>query len=320
MPNGHVLVLAKDPERLRPAFTSIAEPQNITFVDDLSSLNHVAHDLKPEAALMFNDIGFEGREFRELAHSKSIKWVHVSGSGYEYLEPVDRDDVTITNGQGVRSRYLAETLIGAMTAMNCGLFIYRDQQRAQVWQPNEFQPLENQTLLIVGTGLIGTWFARYAKALDMTVIGVNRSGAPTEPFDDIYTFDRLAEALPVADVVSVHLRHTPETGGLFDAVLFDCMKQGSLFLNTARGAIVNETALCDALKSGKLRGAYLDVFSTEPLPADSPFWSMDNVLLTPHAADTIVGWDLKAAAFFVDNLNRWRSGEPLLNVVREATM
>ena len=316
MPHSPILVLAPDPERLRPAFNAVDPAERVSFVDDLAHAGDVARDLNPEIVLMYRDIGFDGPEFRELAHFDAVKWVHISGSGYEHLLPITRSDLTLSNGQGLRSRYLAETNLGALIALNGEFLAYGRQQRERRWTPLNFRPLQSQTLLIVGTGLIGTWMARYAKTLGMHVIGVNRKGYRAEPFDDTVRLDELDKVLPVADAVSVHLRHTPETERLFDARRFALMKPGALFLNTARGAIVDETALHDALQKGEVRGAYLDVFETEPLPEHSPLWGMENVLITPHAADLTWDWDIKAAEFFVDNLARWRRGETLLNVVR----
>lgn len=309
-----ILVVAQKPDRLRPVFA--AQADSATFCDDLNDIDVMLERAQPEAALLFSDIGFTGEPFRRVAHYPSIKWVHVSGSGYEYLHPIERNDLTISNGHGLRARYLAETLLGAMITLNGQLLTYRDHQRAGIWEPLSFKPLEGQTLLVVGTGAIGIWFAQYAKTLGMTVIGVNRSGAPVEPCDETIAFAGLDDALPKADIVSVHLRQTPETERLFDQRRFSLMKPNVLFMNTARGRIVDEAALCDALTKGAIRGAYLDVFETEPLDSKSALWGMDNVLMSPHAADMIDGWDVKSAAFFVDNLVRWRNSEPLQNLVR----
>ena len=111
------------------------------------------------------------------------------------------------------------------------------------------------------------------------------------------------------------MRLDAATRGLLSREAIAAMKPGACLVNTSRGAVVDEAALVDALRSGHLGGAYLDVFETEPLPAGSPLWTMPNVILTPHASDNIVGWPRRFAELFVDNLDRWRSGEPLLNRV-----
>ena len=111
------------------------------------------------------------------------------------------------------------------------------------------------------------------------------------------------------------MRLNPATRGLLSRDAFAAMKPGAYLVNTARGPVVDEAALIDALRSGHIAGAYLDVFDTEPLPAESPLWAMPNVLITPHSADNIHGWPRRFATLFADNLERWRAGEPLLNVV-----
>ena len=319
MPTETVFVLSKDAGRLEPVFSATDLQAEIVLIDDLSTLEPLITTKNPTIALMFKDAGFDGPELRQLALAPSIQWVQASGSGYEFLEPIDRTDLTITNGQGMRSRYLAETVIGAMISLNTGMLRYRDLQRARQWRPSEFVPLEQQSLLVVGTGLIGRWVAQYAKTLGMRVIGVNRSGRSPEYFDDMFPIDQLGMALPDADIVSIHLRHTVDTDQLFNHSLFGAMKKDAMFINTARGGIVDEDALCDAVSSGSIRSAYLDVFAIEPLPDDSPLWTMDNVLITPHCADMITNWVAKAAEFFLVNLQRRKRGENLINVVRSPT-
>lgn len=315
MTGGPILVLAADPDRLRPSLAPLTNEQ-VVFVDDLGRAAEALKTHSPEIVLMYRDTGFDGPQFRTAAQTASVRWVHVCGSGYEYLEPLHRTDLTLTNGQGLRSRYLAETAVGALIALNHGLLAYREQQRQRLWRPRNFRPLRGQTLLVVGTGSVGTCLARNARALGMRVIGANRQGHLGDGLDEALRLEAIDDALPDADVVSVHLRATAETEGFFDARRFALMKPGAMFLNTARGALVVEQALVDALTDGGLGSAYLDVFATEPLPPTSPLWDMDNVLLTPHAADCIVDWDVHAARLFLSNLVCWRGGLPLQNIVR----
>ena len=149
----------------------------------------------------------------------------------------------------------------------------------------------------------------------MRVIGVRRSRSPHPAVDETLGPDLLHQALGRADVVSMHVPASAATRHLVDAAALAAMKPGALLVNAARGAVVDEPALVEALRRGHLAGAYLDVFETEPLPPQSPLWAMDNVLLTPHAADAVVDWPRRFAAHFADNLERWLAGEPLVNVV-----
>ena len=316
MPNNSIFVLAKLAERLRPAFAAIDTYAQLSYLTDLAEAEEIARRENPGILLCFKETGFDTAEFRRMAHLPSVQWVHVAGSGFEFLEPIERDDLTISNGVGLRARDLAETVLGGMLALNGNLLTYRDQQHGHQWRPHAFRPLSEQTLLVIGTGKIGTWVSRNTRALGMRVIGINRSGQPLDDFDQMLPLSKLDDALPEADIVSLHLRLNDDTLGLFDKRRFDRMKSSALFVNTSRGGIVDQTALIDALQKGKLRGAYLDVFETEPLPGDSPLWSMEKVMITPHAADMVVDWDIKAAEFFLENFTRWTDGRELLNLVR----
>jgi phosphoglycerate dehydrogenase-like enzyme len=149
----------------------------------------------------------------------------------------------------------------------------------------------------------------------MRVIGLRRSGAPVAGIGEMRPPEALTASLAEADAVSLHLRLTPETRNLFDAAMFAAMKPGALFINTARGGHVVEADLLAALQSGHLHGAYLDVFQTEPLPAESPLWAAPNLLISPHAADNVGGWEARFTALFAENLKLWRAGQEMKNLV-----
>lgn len=269
----------------------------------------------PEAAMMIRTEPIPADAIRRVLDAPSMRWVQVGGSGYEWLGRWDAARLSVTNAAGVLAPYLAETAIAAMLALNFGLMRYRDDQRARAWRPGTFRPLAGQRLAVVGAGAIGREVARRATALGMEVMGLNRSGRPVEGLASMRPLSDLDAVLPEADVVSCHLRLTPETAGIFGQRQFAAMRAGALFLNSARGGCVVETALYDALGSGHLGGAWCDVFAEEPLPAQSPLWDLPNLLVTPHCADQIDGWALRFADFFADNLARFRSRAPLVNRV-----
>ncbi len=272
-----------------------------------------AHD--PEVVFSVKHPGFPGPAHAPIPRHPSVRWIQVGGSGFDHLAPWDRDRITVTNGAGVLAPYLAESVTGAMLALACGFPNYAAQQRKRRWRPVPFTPLRGRTLLVVGFGHIGECVARNAKALGMRVLATRATPAPHPAADEMHGPDALASLLPQADIVSLHVRLDETTRGLLSREAIAAMKRGTCLLNTSRGAVVDEAALVDALRSGHLGGAYLDVFETEPLPAESPLWTMPNVILTPHASDNIVGWPRRFAELFADNLDRWRAGEPLVNPV-----
>ena len=272
-----------------------------------------AHD--PEVVFSVKHPGFPGPAHAPIPHHPSVRWIQVGGSGFDHLAPWDAVRITVTNGAGVLAPYLAESIAGAMLALGCGFPRYAEQQRARRWQPVPFTPLRGRTLLVVGFGRIGACVAHNAKALGMRVLGVRGNPDPHPAADEMHAPDALASLLPEADFVSLHVRLDAGTRGLLSRRAIAAMKPGAYLVNTSRGAVVDEAALVDALRSGHLGGAYLDVFETEPLPAESALWEMPNVLITPHASDNVVGWPRRFAELFADNLERWRAGAPLERVV-----
>lgn len=312
----NILLITKTPEEILPSIAHLQDRCAILTAHGPEAVAKILADEKPVAAF-YEKSGIGAKDHYRLPYqSDCLKWIQVAGSGYEHLLPLDREDITVTNAAGLLSAFLAETVIGAMAAMNSGLIAYHQDQARKIWQTKPFTPLREKTLLIVGLGHIGGFVADYAKAMGMRVIGLRRSPSPRDSVDVLSTPKELDRYLPEADVISVHLRMSPETAHCFNADRFARMKPGALFLNTARGGVVDETALLAALDNGKLGGAYLDVFETEPLPQDSPLWSHEKVLVSPHGADTVTGMDERYATLFAENLERFLSGNGLKNIIR----
>ena len=269
----------------------------------------------PEIVFSIKGPNFPAETHRPIMSHPTVNWVQVGGSGYEHLGQWDQSTLKVSNCAGVLARHLAETVTGAMIALNGNFLTYIRQQQRHEWLPQAFRPLSRQTILIVGLGHIGQRVADNAKALGMRVLATRRQNIDHPSVDTLGQPADLPHLLVEADVVSLHLRATTETEHLFNAEIISAMKRNALFINTSRGSIVDETALIHALESGHLRGAYLDVFKQEPLPMESPLWTMPNVLVTPHAADDVEGWQIEFLRFFADNLDRWLADKPLQNLV-----
>ena len=298
-------------DMLESRFPSIAFSYVTRPVELATSLERVG----PEVVFSIKSPNFPPAAHRPIVDCPSVRWLQIGGSGYEHVWPWDTARLTVTNCAGVLARHLAETVTGAMIALNGNLLTYARQQRERTWEPHLFRPLSQQTILIVGLGHIGRRVADNTKALGMRVLALRRQQIDHPSVDQVAPPGELPRLLGEADVVSLHLRATAETNQLFDGNMLSKIKRGALFLNTSRGSIVDQGALIRALESKQLRGAYLDVFQEEPLPIQSPLWSMPHVLITPHAADNISEWALQFADYFADNLQRWTSGNPLVNRV-----
>ncbi|HJW62130.1 MAG TPA: D-2-hydroxyacid dehydrogenase [Actinomycetes bacterium] len=253
-----------------------------------------------------------------------LRWVHATSAGAG--EQVRRaglpaealERVAITTSSGVHAVPLAEFAIFGLLAMAKDLPRLIEDQRARDWpevrQP--FRELSGQTLFLVGLGEIGREVARLGKALGMRTVGFRRTeGPPPEWVDEVHGPQRLAELAGRADAMVVSLPLTDQTAGLIDRATIERLPAGCIFVNVGRGAVVDEPALVDALRDRRIAGAVLDVFATEPLPADSPLWTLPNVLVTPHAAALSARENERITELFVDNLRRYLDGQPLRNVV-----
>ncbi|MDP9137577.1 MAG: D-2-hydroxyacid dehydrogenase, partial [Pseudomonadota bacterium] len=190
----------------------------------------------------------------QAANFPSVRWVHVGGSGYEHLGSWDPARTVVTHSAGVLAPYLAETVTGAMLALNGNFLAYAEQQSRRKWRPLAFRPLAGQVMLVVGLGQIGGHVASNAQALGMHVIGIRKSQLPHPAVNELYRPEALREILPRADVVSVHLRLSKSTRYLIDSRAFAVMKPGAIFINTSRGAVVDEAALVSALRDNRLAG------------------------------------------------------------------
>jgi len=192
-------------------------------------------------------------------------------------------------------------------------------QRQRRWDPSDkVASLEGRILVILGLGKTGQATARLAKALGLHVLGIRAHPAPTSDVDRVFAVAQLHDVLPEADFLLVSVPLTPTTRGLMDEAAFQRLKPGAVLIDVSRGGVVRQAALIEVLQSGRLAGAALDVFETEPLPAESPLWGMANVILTPHCASVYDGWDRRSMEMFCDNLDRWRQGLSLENVVDPA--
>ncbi len=254
----------------------------------------------------------------------NVKWVQSTSAGIgQFVKRMGyatrMPDVVFTTASGVHAQPLAEFCLMTMLAFTKGLpRMMRDQTRKH-WERYAGTDLSGRTLGIVGVGRIGTTVARLARPFGMTVLGVKRHIEGVDPaslhLDELHPIDALHAVLPRAEYLVLVTPHTGETEQLIGARELALLPEGAILVNIARGAVVDEPALVQALQSGHLGGAALDVFAAEPLPADSPLWDMDNVLVSPHSGSTSDRENGKLTDLFCENLKRFLAGEPLRNVL-----
>ena len=260
-----------------------------------------------------------------LSGSPALEWVQTGSAGVEdYIKPgVLAPDALLTNATGAYGLAIAEHMLGMLLMLLKKLELYRDAQRTGAWQSQgAVKAVYGSTVLVLGMGDIGGEFGRRCKALGAKVIGVRRSPRPCPDYaDEVHLLADLDQLLPQADVVAVTLPGTEATRGLMDRERLAKVKEGAVLLNVGRGFIVDTEALCDALESGRLAGAGLDVTDPEPLPAGHRLWNIPTAVVTPHVSGHyhLRETHQRIVNIFAENLRRFQAGEPLRNQVDFAT-
>ena len=260
--------------------------------------------------------------FSSVRKAPNLRWLHVFNVGVDhpiYTEMLERG-VRLTTSAGTTAEPIAQTALAGLLMLARGFPHWLKAQREHRWDPVRLQQsprdLPGQTVLVYGMGQIGAEFARLAQALGMHVIGVRRSPRKADdPVDEMHTPEQLDALLPRAKWLMLACPLTPETRKLITAQRLSLLPKGAYLINIARGEVIDEAAMIEALKSGHLAGAYLDVFEQEPLPAVSPLWELPNVIVTPHNSSTAAGNERRVFDYLLRNLENYKSGAPLMHEV-----
>lgn len=270
--------------------------------------------LRGAEILFLND--FRSTLLREIGPG-NLRWIHTSSIGVDVLltEEIVHSDIVVTNSRGVCERPIAEWVLGVLIMFAKDLRRTVELQNEHRWEHRETQPILARRVLVVGPGPVGRETVLLLRAAGMDVTVVGRSGRSDDTLGYIHPFADLDLLLGEVDDVVLTVPLTPETRGMFSTERIARMRHGSRLVNVGRGAVVNERALLDALDSGRLGGAALDVFEVEPLPADHAFWDRRDILVSPHASGDLVGWRDRVVDRFEQNLARYRAGEPLRDIV-----
>jgi len=294
-------------------------PQH-TFLDawDRDALRR----LLPEADVAFTP--FVDRDiFRSLTRLRWVQSPAVGVGGLMFPELL-ASGVVITSARGIRARSIAEHVLGVTIALARRLPAAMRAQQQHRWAQEELEgpdvdvrTLHGQRMGIVGLGSIGRALAGIASPFGFRITGIRRrAGEPPPPgVEAVWTPDRLGDLAAQSDVIVVAAPHTPDTKRLIGRRELEVVRRGALLVNVARGKLVDDDAVIEALRDGRLGGAALDVFTEEPLDPSSPYWDLPNVIVTPHVSGALRDYWTPLVALFADNLRRFERGEPLLNVV-----
>ena len=289
-----------------PSAQVIAKRSNDLTADDVRSVDVIVGNIAPSL----------------LADTPALRWLQLSSAGADaYAKPgVLPSEVLLSNSVGAYGQAVSEHLAVMVLTLMKKLHLYRDDQQACIWgEHGTVMSPVGANVLVLGAGDIGSHFASFMKALGSHVVGVRRTipSGDISPFDELHTMDDLPVLLPQMDIVVSFLPSTPQTRGLVNANFLAQMKPGAILANGGRGDLVVTDDLVDALASGHLSGAALDVTDPEPLPADNALWQQPNAFITPHVAGY---WHLPVTLenvvdICVENVRRYVADEPLRNVV-----
>lgn len=257
----------------------------------------------------------------DLEKFTALKWFQAASAGVDYLpkEITGNPHVQISNMSGIHAVPITESVFGYLLGTGRQLFTSQLQQANSQWvRPahEKFFSLKDKTLVIFGTGNIGQEIARVAQTFGMTTIGINTNGRPIEHFSETYAMSQSQTVVQNADVIVSALPSTKATFHYFNEAWFSQLKATALFINIGRGQTVDEAAIANALTSGQIAGAYLDVFHTEPLPETSKLWQVENLFITPHITGHISHFAQETYPIFKENLESFiKNGQVTRNVV-----
>ena len=316
----HVKILVHNPmrgdralinENLCDMIRQAAGENEVVFTSSRDELIAAA----AEAEVLYGSVGEDDLEF----YSR-LRWMQTGSAGVErQLYPAFRDaDIILTNAAGVHAPYCAEHAFALLLGLTRGINYHIRNQIKHQWRGTHLVEIGGWTLGIIGMGGFGVQMAQRGKGFNMHVIAIDpyRTDVP-DCVDELLPGEQLPDLARRSDVVMTACPHTAETHHLIDAELLKLMKPSAYLINVTRGGVVDEAALVDALREGRIAGAGLDVCEVEPLPADSPLWDLENVIITPHSAGRSQYRPRPTIELFCDNLRRYLAGEPLRNVVRK---
>lgn len=297
-----------------PGITALSEQISLHFAPDIDALRAAL----PQAQVLLG-WDFSAASLESVwSEARRLRWVHWAGAGVDAVlfPALVESDVVLTNSRGIFDRAMAEYVLGVAIGFAKRFPESYALQAQRSWRHRLTGMVKDRDVLVVGVGGIGRTIAQLLRGVGMHVTGLGRRArAGDRDFGTIFAPEDLDWLLPRSDYVVVAAPLTDETRRMFGAAQFRAMKPTAYFINVARGAIVHESALIEALQAGEIAGAALDCFEIEPLPAHSPLWSLPGVVVSPHLCGDYVGHAEALVDLFCDNFRRFRAGAPLLNVV-----
>lgn len=301
-----------------PGISAIASDAELRFADSAPALARAL----PGCGILLG-WSFSETSLREVwSHADRLRWIHWTGAGVDAVlfPELAKSDVVLTNSRGIFDRAMAEYVLGLILSFAKGFRETARHQDQRQWRHRLSEMVIGRRALVVGVGSIGREVARLLASAGLRVEGVGRRARVSDSdFAAVHARKDLDAVLATADYVVITVPLTDETRGLMGAAQFRAMKSSARLINVARGAILDEAALVEALRAGQIAGAALDVTTTEPLAEDSPLWAMPEVIISPHMSGDFFGHYEALASMFMENFRRFHAGQPLLNVVDKSS-
>jgi phosphoglycerate dehydrogenase-like enzyme len=320
----NLLIADGGAERLEQELAELKDQVQLYVMHEGGRITHEGKEVNPAEADIHlgwfsRDVlaGGYTREYAvQLLKATNLEWVQSLSAGLDdpFFKSLAEKQIRLSNSDA-QAPAIAEYVVASVLERYQDFVIRREHQQNKAWQDNDFRELYNSNWLIVGYGNIGRRVGERAKAFEANITGVKRSVTNAAGADKIITYADVASALPEQDVVVLACALTDDTRDLVDATFLNRMKPGSVLVNIGRGDLVIEDALLQALDTEQLDYAILDVFRTEPLPEDSPFWHHSKVLVTPHSSNRGTGTNGRGDELFLHNLRALVAGKAMRNEV-----
>ncbi|WP_049662081.1 D-2-hydroxyacid dehydrogenase [Bacillus sp. FJAT-27231] len=305
------MILCTSSDLLKEQLQRIREETQKNVVQNKIILLSEAEKQQVECILTYGNFD-DAITAEELEQLPNVKWIQTMSSGTEQLphNMIEKKNIHVTSAKGVHAISISEYVLGAMLHFAKKIEKFQVLKKNKVWADSEEMfELHGKTMCVLGTGHIGQEIARKTKVFGMNILGVNRSGNHVEGFDEIYSLHQIAEIFPQCDYICSALPSTIETRDLIKKETIDFMKDGVVFINVGRGDLIVEEDFIQALQAGKIGGAALDVFKSEPLEYGHPLWSTDNLIITPHASYKTNRYIHRVLAIFLANYNYFKYGD-----------
>jgi len=248
----------------------------------------------------------------DIGSAENLKWIMVASAGIEKMPhaAIAKKGIIVSNVKGIHKTPMAESALAHLLALKRSLpFIYESQRNGEWNRKTQSSELAGSKAVVFGPGAIGSEIGRLLQAFGVRTIGCNRSGNDVEYMDEMVSIENVLTVLPDADIVLSILPSTKETYHLLKKEHFEAMKEDAIFMNLGRGDLVEDEVMLEALENGEIGYAILDVFEEEPLPADHPYWKMDNVIISPHVSSHSGKYVERALDVFIPNLRAWIKGD-----------